>query len=95
VGAVTMSAVISLTLSPMMCGVFLKPHEQGGRWVTRIVEAIDRVFGSIQRGYERLLRSSLRTVPVTLLFTGLVIGSIFFYTRAPTANSRRKRIRVW
>jgi multidrug efflux pump len=83
VGAVTMSAIVSLTLSPMMCGAFLKPHDQGARWVTRVVEVIDRVFGSIQRGYERLLRSSLRTVPVTLLFTGLVIGSIYFlYTSA-------------
>ncbi|SDH86054.1 efflux RND transporter permease subunit [Paraburkholderia phenazinium] len=78
VGAVTMSAVVSLTLSPMMCGQILQPLDRGGRWVTRIVETIDRVFNSVQRGYERLLRSSLQTVPVTLLFTGLVIGSIYF-----------------
>ncbi|WP_027803612.1 efflux RND transporter permease subunit [Paraburkholderia dilworthii] len=83
VGAVTMSAVISLTLSPMMCGQFLKPHNESGRFVTRIVETIDHVFGSLRRGYERLLRNSLRTVPVTLLFTGLVISSIYFlYTSA-------------
>ncbi|MEX3980871.1 efflux RND transporter permease subunit [Paraburkholderia sp. EG287A] len=83
VGAVTMSAIISLTLSPMMCGQLLKPPSQGGRWVTRIVETIDRVFGSLRRGYERLLRNSLHTIPVTLLFAGLVIGSIYFlYTSA-------------
>ncbi|MBB5448322.1 MULTISPECIES: efflux RND transporter permease subunit [unclassified Paraburkholderia] len=83
VGAVTMSAVVSLTLSPMMCGQFLKPHNESGRFVTRIVETIDHVFGSLRRGYERLLRNSLRTVPVTLLFTGLVISSIYFlYTSA-------------
>ena len=29
VGAVTMSAVVALTLSPMMCGYLLKPHAQG------------------------------------------------------------------
>lgn len=78
VGAVTMSAVISLTLSPMMCGRILKPHDQNGRVVTRVVETIDRIFGSLQRGYERMLRNSLRTVPVTLLFTALVISSIYF-----------------
>lgn len=78
VGAVTMSAVISLTLSPMMCGQILKPHDQNGRFVTRVVETIDRLFGSLQRGYERMLRNSLRTVPVTLIFTALVISSIYF-----------------
>jgi multidrug efflux pump len=29
VGAVTMSAIIALTLSPMMCANLLKPHPQG------------------------------------------------------------------
>ncbi|AJW98208.1 acrB/AcrD/AcrF family protein [Burkholderia gladioli] len=83
VGAVTTSAVVSLTLSPMMCGQFLKPPSRSGPWVASIVEMIDRVFGSLQRGYERSLRNSLRTVPVTLLFAGLVVGSIYFlYTSA-------------
>jgi multidrug efflux pump len=83
VGAVTMSAIVSLTLSPMMCGAFLKPPGQGARWVTRLAGLIDRAFGALRRGYERLLRGSLRTLPVTLIFTALVIGSIYFlYTSA-------------
>ena len=83
VGAVTMSAIVSLTLSPMMCGAFLKPAGQGARWVTRVTSLIDRGFGALRRGYERLLRGSLRTLPVTLIFTALVIGSIYFlYTSA-------------
>ena len=83
VGAVTMSAIVSLTLSPMMCGAFLKPAGQGARWVTRLMGLIDRAFSALRRGYERLLRGSLRTLPVTLIFTALVIGSIYFlYTSA-------------
>jgi multidrug efflux pump len=78
VGAVTISAVVSLTLSPMMCGQFLKPHGQGAEWIRRLVDTIDRLFNSLSRGYERLLRGSLRTLPVTLVFTALVIGSIYF-----------------
>ncbi len=78
VGAVTMSAIVSLTLSPMMCGAFLKPHGQGSRFVTRVVDVIDHVFGSLRRGYERMLRGSLRTVPVTLTFTAVVVCSIYF-----------------
>ena len=78
VGAVTVSAVVSLTLSPMMCSMFLKAPGQGARWVTRVVGFVDRTFATLRHGYERLLRSSLRTVPVTLTFTALVIGSIYF-----------------
>jgi multidrug efflux pump len=78
VGAVTMSAVVSLTLSPMMCGRFLIPHSGDAGFFRRVVGLIDRLFGAIQRGYERALRSSLRTTPVTLTFVALVIASIYF-----------------
>lgn len=80
VGAVTMSAIVALTLSPMMCGVLLRPHpeEQARGWSDRLTGLIDRVFTRLQRGYERRLRGSLRTLPVTLLFAALVIGSIYF-----------------
>jgi len=78
VGAVTMSAVISLTLSPMMCSKFLRPHGEGARLETRVVDFIDRTFGRFERGYERTLRGSLRTRSVALLFAALVIGSIYF-----------------
>jgi multidrug efflux pump len=79
VGAVTVSAVIALTLSPMMCSLLLKPHrtERHG-WQERLVDGLDRVFGRLRRGYERALRSSLETLPVTLIFTALVLGSIYF-----------------
>jgi multidrug efflux pump len=80
VGAVTMSAIVALTLSPMMCGFLLKPHakDQAPGWSDRVVIWIDRVFSGLQRWYERRLRGSLRTMPVTLLFAALVIGSIYF-----------------
>jgi multidrug efflux pump len=78
VGAVTMSAVVSLTLSPMMCSRFLKANDGNTGFFGRVVGAIDRVFGAVQRGYERALRGSLRTAPVTLLFVALVIGSLYF-----------------
>ena len=80
VGAVTMSAVVALTLSPMMCGVLLRPHAQGqaAGWSDRLTNLIDRGFTRLQNGYQRRLRGSLRTLPVTLLFAALVIGSIYF-----------------
>ncbi len=79
VGAVTMSAIVALTLSPMMCGYLLKPHtKQAQGWSDRLTSRIDRTFSRLQRSYERRLRGSLRTIPVTLLFAALVISSIYF-----------------
>jgi multidrug efflux pump len=80
VGAVTMSAIVALTLSPMMCGFLLRPHAQGQmRGLSdRFSALIDRLFSRLQRWYERRLRGSLRTLPVTLLFGAIVIGSIYF-----------------
>jgi multidrug efflux pump len=79
VGAVTVSAVVALTLSPMMCAHFLKPHRtSGGGLADRMVSLLDRVFGRVQRGYERMLVGSLRTMWVTVIFTAIVLGSIYF-----------------
>jgi multidrug efflux pump len=80
VGAVTMSAIVALTLSPMMCGYLLKPHAVGAPrgLQDRVVAFIDRVFNRLQRGYQRWLRGSLRTMSVTLTFAAIVIGGIYF-----------------
>jgi multidrug efflux pump len=82
VGAVTMSAIISLTLSPMMCARLLKGHSGAPGWQERLVATIDRVFGRLEKGYERWLRSSLATSGVALLFAVIVIGSIYFLYRS-------------
>jgi multidrug efflux pump len=79
VASVAVSAVIALTLSPMLCSMMLRPHDANGHgWQQRLVATIDRVFGSLQRGYERTLQSSLNTLPVTLTFAALVLGSVYF-----------------
>ena len=80
VGAVTMSAIVALTLSPMMCGYLLRPHKAGAGGLTGF---IDRAFSRLQRGYERRLAGSLRTRSVALTFAVIVIGGIYFlYTSA-------------
>jgi multidrug efflux pump len=84
VGAVTVSAIIALTLSPMLSSRFLKAHnaDRSG-WEARLVDFIDRRFASLHRRYERRLHNSLDFRPVTLVFAAIVLGSIFFlYTSA-------------
>ncbi|HUN44728.1 MAG TPA: efflux RND transporter permease subunit [Acetobacteraceae bacterium] len=87
VGAVTVSAIIALTLSPMLCSRVLSPHttDRSG-WETRMVDFIDRRFASIHRRYERRLRGSLNYVPVTLTFAAIVLGSIYFLYNSATSE---------
>jgi multidrug efflux pump len=84
VGAVTVSAIVALTLSPMMCSRILKPHaaDRGG-WEERLVDFIDRRFEQLRRLYERWLHGGLNYLPVTAVFALIILGSIYFlYTGA-------------
>jgi multidrug efflux pump len=75
-GAVTVSAIVALTLSPMMCSRFLKQHAPGGGG--RLVEFIDRQFARLRGSYERRLSGTLAYVPVTLVFGAIMLVSIYF-----------------
>lgn len=75
-GAVFVSAVIALTLSPMMCSRFLKKPKPDER--RRFTEFIDRQFNRLRNGYTRLLRGALNAMPVVLVFAVLILGSNYF-----------------
>jgi multidrug efflux pump len=86
VGAVTVSAIVALTLSPMMSSRLLKPHntDRGG-WQERLVDFIDRRFEGLRRRYQRWLGGSLDFLLVTTVFALIVLSSIYFlYTSAST-----------
>jgi len=70
-GAVTVSAVIALTLSPMMCSRFFSSEQESGRFV----QLIDRAFNRVRAGYERLLASALRTWSVVVVMGLLLFGA--------------------
>ena len=75
-GAVTVSAVLALTLSPMMCSRFLKKtHED-----SRFVNFIDRQFNRLHSGYERRLHGALDTSIVLIVMGAMVFaGTIFLF----------------
>ena len=79
VAAVTVSAIVALTLSPMMCSRLLKSqtHNRNG-WEERIVDFIDRRVFALQRVYSRTLHGSLNYLPVTSAFAVIILGSIYF-----------------
>jgi multidrug efflux pump len=79
VGAVTISAVVALTLTPMMSAYMLKPVDHaGGDLESRMVLAVDRVMGAVTAAYSRSLRGALNSMPVTAVFAGLVLCSIYW-----------------
>jgi multidrug efflux pump len=75
-GAVTVSAVIALTLSPMMCSRFLKSHVEGERH--RFMEFVDRQFENLRGRYERALHGSLNYLAVIGVFAAIILASIYF-----------------
>ena len=81
VGAVTISAIIALTLSPMMCAKLLKPlHDAQGNAVqgNQFVLWIDRQFEKLSHGYAYVLERALKHVPVVAVFATIVLLSIYF-----------------
>ncbi len=84
VGTVTVSAIVALTLSPMMCSRLLRPHAPDDTGLeSRVVHAIDRRFEMVRHLYTRGLHAALDSVPVVAVFALVVLGSIYFlYTGA-------------
>lgn len=71
-GAVTISAIIALTLSPMMCSRFLKEANHKNKFL----DTVDRQFERLHQGYQRQLHHSLNYLPVTAVFAVLILLSI-------------------
>ncbi len=76
-GAVAISAVVALTLSPMMCSKLLKPAQQK-QSSQRLVTYIDHQFHKLRTVYERYLHRSLDYLPVTVVFAIVILLSIYF-----------------
>ena len=91
--AVIVSGVIALTLSPMMCSRLLKAHDAGGGG--RFTRFLDRMFGGLQKRYQRRLHRTLNYRPVTLLvLCGVIAGTALMYMTS-SENSRLKRTRAF
>ncbi len=82
--AIGLSAVVSLTLTPMMCGRFMGAHvAPRGVWGW-IDRGVDRAFNSAQRGYLDSLNSLLRWKWVVLLVTpAIILGIVKLYGYVP------------
>ncbi|WP_435657980.1 efflux RND transporter permease subunit [Brucella pituitosa] len=68
-GAVIISGVAALTISPMMCARMLKHGE-----ASRFQKFIDSTFSRFERWYHRMVSGSLNYRPITLMIVIALVG---------------------
>ena len=73
-GAVLISGVIALTLSPMLSGHILKPHGNPSRFEN----IVERTFNSLADRYKAALGWTLKSIPSVMVFAVVVLASIVF-----------------
>lgn len=70
-GAVLISGIVALTLSPMLASRVLKEHGQESRFE----QAVERVFNGFANGYSRMLDKTLNVVGVMAMLGILILAS--------------------
>jgi multidrug efflux pump len=76
-GAVFVSAIIALTLSPMNCATLLRHMDPNAtNWEARLVRRIDGTLGALTRAYRRRLEAVFAMKPVVVVFAALLLAGI-------------------
>ena len=82
--AIATSAVVSLTLTPMICGRFTQAHTTAPRWWQRIDAAVERAFDASLTLYADTLGWALRWRRLMLIVTlGAVVATVMLYRAVP------------
>ncbi|MEG5264564.1 multidrug efflux RND transporter permease subunit [Pseudomonas sp. JDS28PS106] len=83
-GAVIISGIVALTLSPMMCALLLRHEQNPSGFASRL----DHLFERLKNRYRRMLNGTLETRPVVLVFAAIVlclIPVLLMFTRSELA----------
>jgi len=86
--AVMISLVISLTTTPMLCAVLLKPgqklHDHADRKPGRLARWAERAFDAVLKSYEHALDWALDMKLLVMLILVFVVGlNVFLFSAAP------------
>ena len=83
--AIAISAAVSLTLTPMVCGRFITPgSSEAPRWLRPLDCALERGFDSLLAFYARTLDRGLRHSRLMLFVTlGAAVGTVLLYRAVP------------
>lgn len=81
-GAIVISAIVALTLSPMMCAMLMTPLQTDNH---RVVNAINVHFENLREKYKNALSHTFNYSKETIVFCILIVVSIMFlYTTSKT-----------
>ncbi|NBR30411.1 MAG: acriflavine resistance protein B, partial [Betaproteobacteria bacterium] len=81
---IAISVVVSLTLTPMLCALFLKSHGQGAPVHGRVFMLFERGFDAMLSAYRTALTVVLKHQPLTMLvFFATVAATIALYMFVP------------
>lgn len=83
-GAVTVSAVIALTLSPMMCSKLLKDGQDNKK--NKFILFVDKQFARVEERYKHSLASILNYLPVVVVFAVIILASNYFLFTTSSAE---------
>lgn len=75
-GSVTVSAIIALTLSPMMCSKLLENPKEEKK--IKLIQWADSAFETLHRHYDKALSSALTILPVVMVFAIIILVSNYF-----------------
>jgi len=83
--AILISGVVSVTLTPMLCSLFLKkPHHKHGEHTSRFGAVTEKGFDSLLKGYDRTLQIVLRHRPATMIaFVVVLIATAVLFIVVP------------
>ena len=82
--AILVSLLVSLTTTPMMCAMLLKQESEEERKPGRFFSAVERLFDSMLRGYERSLAWALRFSPLMIVILIATIAlNVYLYVIVP------------
>ena len=81
-GAVIISGIVALTLSPMMCAKLLR-HEENP---SGLAHRLDQLFERLKQRYQKLLHATLDTRPVVIVFGIIVLCLIPVFLKFSTSE---------
>ncbi len=95
-GSILISALIALTLSPMMCAYLLKRHDKPSKFYAATERFYNNLTNSYSRSLERFMRVKWLAIPIVLGMVALIIifGNLLPTELAPLEDRGIIRVQV-